>query len=543
MQTEHDFSTIEKIDLKKEILNYIEREIPKDEIIKLLRHKTNDEILKTESLKEMLENAYSELQEKKPDYLNYNSFQFSDFQYIDQDKIQKTKSKLPGEKINIYRLADFDINLKNSCARDTADYSLIFSKKFENDDIFGVAVLDYCRTYYNQKLSEVDLKNLIIYISYKNKFNSILKLFERLEPCYENPLQKLLLFINFRHENKIVIFEIFNLFFLKMFLKLYANEKKINYVNDVTPVLIGNQGIGKSLLCKFLAISDDFFTELSSQNGEINSKDNLLHIRKKIIVELSELAAFKKSEIESIKTFLTLAFDSYRPPYAKSEIKIPRTANFIGSTNKDEFLKDTTGNRRFYPVEIESIDFEIFKRKDLIYKLYAYYSELAKKIISEKQDLFQFNIISKECQEYLQEIRQDARIKMNYEDDILSWLDNKILKWKTENQFKTEKLPLFLNVNECKRSLFPNLSYIPLDFNNTFSVILKENGFLNKRKREKINGQSRSIHVWYNPNLTHDVTDVTSVPPLFKNNINENNKVIETVGIAGNTGNNLKFDD
>ena len=69
------------------------------------------------------------------------------------------------------------------------------------------------------------------------------------------------------------------------------------------------------------------------------------------ILEVAELSAMKRSEIEAVKNFITKTEDSFRPAYGRVTKNFPRQCVFFGTTNRDEFLKDATGGRRFLPVK------------------------------------------------------------------------------------------------------------------------------------------------------------------------------------------------
>jgi putative DNA primase/helicase len=74
-------------------------------------------------------------------------------------------------------------------------------------------------------------------------------------------------------------------------------------------------------------------------------------------VELGELdATFKKSDIAQLKAFLTKSVDTLRKPYAKKDSTFLRRTVFAGTVNDFEFLQDPTGNRRFWPIEISTIN-------------------------------------------------------------------------------------------------------------------------------------------------------------------------------------------
>ncbi len=117
---------------------------------------------------------------------------------------------------------------------------------------------------------------------------------------------------------------------------------------DCVVILTGRQGSGKSTLARFLALDDDWFTELCDIRDEKKVGEQL---RGKWIVELGELNAFHAS-MEEIKQFATRQTDRYRLAYDRLAQDFPRSCIFIGTTNNPRPLRDRTGNRRFFPVEV-----------------------------------------------------------------------------------------------------------------------------------------------------------------------------------------------
>jgi len=132
---------------------------------------------------------------------------------------------------------------------------------------------------------------------------------------------------------------------------------------DSVLILEGSQGLGKSMALRALATfgGQDFFLD---SVGDIRSKDTLMTMQGKLIVEIAELASFRKSENEEIKAFITRQVDEYRPPYGRTVVKRPRYFVLAGSTNEIEegYLTDDTGNRRYWPVKCKSIDAEAVER-------------------------------------------------------------------------------------------------------------------------------------------------------------------------------------
>ena len=120
---------------------------------------------------------------------------------------------------------------------------------------------------------------------------------------------------------------------------------------DDVLVMRSPQGYLKSTAAQAIAdsIMPDAFTDCI---GNIDSKDAKADIRGVIIAELGELAALSKSSIEGIKAFVATRSDHFRESYGKLASDYPRTVSFIGTTNDDRFLKDPTGNRRWWPITI-----------------------------------------------------------------------------------------------------------------------------------------------------------------------------------------------
>ena len=126
-------------------------------------------------------------------------------------------------------------------------------------------------------------------------------------------------------------------------------------------VLIGGQGTGKSTITRWLNIEDQFYQEIKTIAG----KEGIEAIRGVWIGEVSELMAMTRvKEAEAVKAYITSQKDSYRPPYQKNVQTIPRRCVFIGTTNNPQFLTDKTGNRRFYPVKVQSDGYKLLDNEE-----------------------------------------------------------------------------------------------------------------------------------------------------------------------------------
>ena len=133
---------------------------------------------------------------------------------------------------------------------------------------------------------------------------------------------------------------------------------------DDVAVLIGTQqGEGKSTFVRWLAMKDEFFTEVT----EIEGQKGIEAIEGAWICEIVELLAVTKTkEVEAVKSYITKLVDRYRRPFDRRTTDHKRQCVFIGTTNKEQFLTDKTGNRRWYPVKVKSSGYDLHDHKDEI---------------------------------------------------------------------------------------------------------------------------------------------------------------------------------
>lgn len=202
---------------------------------------------------------------------------------------------------------------------------------------------------------------------------------------------------------------------------------------DNMPILIGPQGVGKSTFLKILGM--EWYND-SLVNVE--GKDACELIQGSWILEMGELSSLRKSELNLVKNFLSRTDDIFRASYGRRAQKYPRRCAFFGTANDTNFLRDETGNRRFWPIDcfihkpIKSIFNDL---KDELEQIWAEACELAK-------NEFYSLVLSKEAEKIAKE-EQEAHSEDNvFKGIILDYLDKK-------NSKELEFFRCF-----CKKDLF-----------------------------------------------------------------------------------------
>jgi putative DNA primase/helicase len=126
---------------------------------------------------------------------------------------------------------------------------------------------------------------------------------------------------------------------------------------DSVLILEGRQGLKKSSAVR--ALADPWFTDTPLK---FNDKETYLLLQGQLVIELAELDSFSRAESSAAKLFFSMTESFYRPWYARRPVRVPRQCVFVGTVNNDNYLKDDTGNRRYWPVKCEFICLDEIKR-------------------------------------------------------------------------------------------------------------------------------------------------------------------------------------
>lgn len=191
--------------------------------------------------------------------------------------------------------------------------------------------------------SAVTVKKAFTEVTRRNKFHPII---DYLEAQVWDGVKRLeRLFVDYLGAaNTAYVREVTRKMFIAAVKRLFEPGCKFDYMM----VLVGPQGANKSTIIQMMALR--WFSD-SLKNFE--TKEAGEHLQSAWIFEFGELAGMTKAEVDEIKQFITKRSDKYRVAYDRVITDFPRKCVFFGTTNNWNFLKDPTGNRRFWPVTVE----------------------------------------------------------------------------------------------------------------------------------------------------------------------------------------------
>ncbi|WP_068779644.1 virulence-associated E family protein [Paenibacillus sp. GM2] len=197
------------------------------------------------------------------------------------------------------------------------------------EKVYGIAV-------------EAKINNALTLVSHKHRFNDVQRYLESLQ--WDGiPRLDTLLTDYLGAEDSVYTRAVSR----KSFTAAVARAMVPGFKYDYMPILAGPQGLGKSTFLRLMGKSW-YSDSLTTFEG----KEACEMIQGIWINEVGELTGMSKSESNAVKQFLSRTEDIYREAYGKRTMPYPRRCVFFGTTNDSEFLRDRTGNRRFWPVDV-----------------------------------------------------------------------------------------------------------------------------------------------------------------------------------------------
>lgn len=180
---------------------------------------------------------------------------------------------------------------------------------------------------------------------------------------------------------------------------------------DTVLVVAGKQGIKKSTALRTLC-GAQWFCDTAL---DIGRPDAMAALQGQWIYEWAELDSVKRRDATTTKAFLSSQVDRYRPSYGRNHIEQPRQVVFVGTTNERTFLKDSTGERRYWPVQATEIDLEALEedRDQLWAEAMAYYRSEPRWWLSDEYEAM------------LIEAQEAYKDSDPWADTLAAWIDNR----------------------------------------------------------------------------------------------------------------------
>ena len=273
-----------------------------------------------------------------------------------------------------------------------------------------------------------------------------------------------------------------------------------DFANELVPILIGGQGVGKTLWTERLK-PEGFKKFHTSKNLDPKEKDDLKLLCTHFWIVMDELSTIltRKASTEAYKAMTTAREHTIRLPYARTETRLLRKASIIGTSNEEQYLRDLTGNRRFVSIKVIKMNgkhsFDMMKVYSQAYNLYKQQGSMA-------------GVINQKLQQQFEEHNQDFEVTNPFIEYVQKHFcpahpKGADIKWMTTTQ-------MIDYINQEERE--SNVQAIPPSAASTLGKILKKIGFAEPEKRrvDKVPGR------WYRVYLRAYVESNSS---LFKRSI------------------------
>jgi len=386
----------------------------------------------------------------------------------------KSKRKILLETEN-FLLSKYNFRINDITFK--TEFKLVNSEEWKEvtDSITAGFYNDLTRSEINYSIS--DLRLLLQDPNFAPNFNPFNEYFDSLQPW--DGIEYIKAFTDYfilADESERLCFEVF---FKKWFVGILTGIYNRQWCNQVIFIITGEQGDGKTTILNKL-IPPTLENYLQIGGLEFGDKDTKLAMCNKLLINIDELESFTKKNIDQLKSNVTAKNFDIRLPYGHCSQKIIKRCSFMASTNRNAFLSDPTGSRRFIIFEVDGVKYE---RKFDVDKMYSqakhlYFNEFRYWFNKEEIDYInkrneKFSTDSPEEQLLLQYFKPVAAA------ELCRSLPETILK---------QKGIFFLSTTGVANELMKETT------NRIFINIKKLGGFLRKHGFKKVGKGSR--HIW-----------------------------------------------
>ena len=252
---------------------------------------------------------------------------------------------------NLKKILNGDSKLKGAIQYNSFTYEIDVTKPLKLngrildgviDDLIIREIRVYIATKYKIDYKKTDIADMLEVVAGEHSYNPLKDFLEECESEYRqlvnqrDPFDILRYYLNIKDDeyNRIII----DLFFRGAIAKVFNPSIKFDFVLDLT----GRQGVGKTQFFEGL-FTHKYFTTVET----FTDKDDKARMVRNWCVFDDEMAASKKASFSELKKFITETKLEFRPPYASSDRRLPKSFIIVRATNDHDYLNDLTGERRF----------------------------------------------------------------------------------------------------------------------------------------------------------------------------------------------------
>jgi putative DNA primase/helicase len=275
-------------------------------------------------------------------------------------------------------------------------------------EIFGLCVL--------HGVPRSSLENYILYIADKNKYHPAREMIESKEWDKQTRIAE---FINtiVAEDQELALTMIFK--WMVGCVALLYQENGLSL--DGSLIFQGEQGIGKTSWLLNIVPNEYKHLVKSGLFVDPNNKDSVMNVTSCWIGEMAEMDIIsRKSDVSSLKGFLTQSIDYYRVPFGKLIRPIPRRTAFFGSVNPQNFLADETGNRRYWVIKAKEINYDHKMDMQQVWAEIKHYYDKGENFRLTKEEMSLINK-SNESFELIEPLEEKIKTKFNWDENPTSY--------------------------------------------------------------------------------------------------------------------------